>query len=626
MIPRLTILTVVRNDLDGLKATAASVLAQTWTDYEWIVVDGASSDGTAEHVRDVLAPRLSFWCSEPDGGVYDAMNKGLAHAAGAYVLALNAGDVLHAADTLAQVFAAAPETDVIYGDWCHVQRVGRLICRPPRELPRDFFNFSNLCHQAMFVRTELLRARGYDTSWRLFADWARWRELAHEGRTFGHVAVIVCDYDLRRGLSAGNSPVRRREYRRLDLEEGALPPARCRFEFAFDGWPAWLWSRLQLLMGPGWRKLWRKIFRAAPSAAETAPRNARGRLLYVGHRHHLTTRSVEFLLDLLRRDYDVTCCAVDPARLDDLGDLDALAVRDFDVCVVFQLMPSVAEIRRRVTFRRGVFFPMFDCYRLAFDLSHRVWLSYADFKIVSFSRTVHEEVRAAGFDSEWIQYFPEPCSEVADGDAASVFFWERCSAVTLGTVAHVLGGGTVRHVHVHRVPDPGQDCRPASADTEAAAAFLRTVDVGESRWFETRAAMLDEVAKSALYMAPRACEGIGMSFLEAMAMGRCVVAPDVPTMNEYIRDGENGLLYPFDLETMRAGGAALALDEDRVRRIQRAARASVAEGHARWLRDRERILDWMLDDVRARRMRIFLFVLSRLLARKIRARFAGRSA
>lgn len=113
--PRFSIVTICRNDREGLMLTAESVRAQTFGDYEWIVVDGASSDGTLEYLDS-----LSFgdWESAPDAGIYDAMNKGLLRTSGAYLLFLNAGDsfadsrVLERLD--AEIGSGTP--DFVYGD------------------------------------------------------------------------------------------------------------------------------------------------------------------------------------------------------------------------------------------------------------------------------------------------------------------------------------------------------------------------------------------------------------------------------------------------------------------------------------------------------------------------------
>ena len=114
--PLLSIITVTWNAAGVIAPTIASLKAQTCRDFEWLVIDGASRDNTLSLVREAGIDGTRV-VSEPDSGLYDAMNKGLARACGRYVLFLNAGDALADADTLARYAAAAGEgdPDVIYG-------------------------------------------------------------------------------------------------------------------------------------------------------------------------------------------------------------------------------------------------------------------------------------------------------------------------------------------------------------------------------------------------------------------------------------------------------------------------------------------------------------------------------
>ena len=113
----ISIITVCRNDLANLRETESSVHSQTYPLREWIVVDGASSDGTPAHLAAIDEPSLR-WMSEPDAGLYDAMNKGIALAKGDYVIFMNSGDAFFAASTLAEVAALIerPLPDIAYGD------------------------------------------------------------------------------------------------------------------------------------------------------------------------------------------------------------------------------------------------------------------------------------------------------------------------------------------------------------------------------------------------------------------------------------------------------------------------------------------------------------------------------
>jgi len=115
---RFSIITICWNNLPGLKSTYSSVKTQTLSDYEWIVVDGASDDGTVDFLNSLNEPKLTF-VSEPDKGLYDAMNKGIKLAKGDYMVFMNSGDLFAAEDTLEEVSSVIdnnPGVIFIYGD------------------------------------------------------------------------------------------------------------------------------------------------------------------------------------------------------------------------------------------------------------------------------------------------------------------------------------------------------------------------------------------------------------------------------------------------------------------------------------------------------------------------------
>ena len=113
---RLSIITVNYNNCMGLQRTMDSVIAQSFEDYEWLVIDGGSSDGSRELIEQ-NAEHFTYWVSEPDHGVYHAMNKGIAKAKGDYMCFLNSGDVYADAHVLERVFDYPLGQDLVFGDW-----------------------------------------------------------------------------------------------------------------------------------------------------------------------------------------------------------------------------------------------------------------------------------------------------------------------------------------------------------------------------------------------------------------------------------------------------------------------------------------------------------------------------
>ncbi|HNW57942.1 MAG TPA: glycosyltransferase, partial [Bacteroidales bacterium] len=112
---KLSIITVNRNNAEGLRKTIASVIAQTYGNYEFVIIDGASTDESLEVIRK-NAGRISYWISEPDNGTYHAMNKGIKVSAGEYCLFLNSGDYLVDKNVLEKIFNQKIDADIISGD------------------------------------------------------------------------------------------------------------------------------------------------------------------------------------------------------------------------------------------------------------------------------------------------------------------------------------------------------------------------------------------------------------------------------------------------------------------------------------------------------------------------------
>ena len=173
--PTITIITICYNAQATITRTLESIQAQTYTELEYLVIDGASKDATLELVAQ-LAPRAQVF-SERDHGLYDAMNKGLKRATGDYVWYINAGDALPSPTTVeelvADAFAGGQMPDVIYGDTRLIDSEGKDLglrrLRPPHELTwRSFEEGMLVCHQAFIVRRTL--APLYNLRYRFSSD------------------------------------------------------------------------------------------------------------------------------------------------------------------------------------------------------------------------------------------------------------------------------------------------------------------------------------------------------------------------------------------------------------------------------------------------------------------------
>jgi len=179
---RITIITVTYQAAAVLQRTLDSVSRQTCQDIEHLIIDGASKDDTVKMAKayQEKVPYPVIIQSEPDHGLYDAMNKGLHKATGDYLVFLNAGDTLHADDTLStlnsQLSTLNPQSPaVIYGDTAIVDSEGKFLhlrrLRPPKQLTwRSFKQGMLVCHQAFYVRTDIAQQEDYDLQYRHSAD------------------------------------------------------------------------------------------------------------------------------------------------------------------------------------------------------------------------------------------------------------------------------------------------------------------------------------------------------------------------------------------------------------------------------------------------------------------------
>lgn len=196
-VPKCSIITVVYNGKTVLPATLESIACQTYRNFEYIVIDGASADGTIEVIRQ-NERYITKWISEPDRGLYDAMNKGLALAEGEYVWFLNAGDRIFDAQTLEKIFTNAPsDADVIYGDTLVVDQNGKDI--GPRRLSvhaglswKSLRDGMVVCHQAVLVRKSL--AGFYNLRYRVAGDYEWLIRTLRKAKKTWYMGGYVCRF------------------------------------------------------------------------------------------------------------------------------------------------------------------------------------------------------------------------------------------------------------------------------------------------------------------------------------------------------------------------------------------------------------------------------------------------
>ena len=191
----ITIVTINLNNKEGLKRTIESVVNQTFFDkVEYVIIDGGSTDGSVDVIKE-YDDKIAYWCSEPDGGIFPAMNKSIEHINGDYVLYLNSGDILDKNNVIERVYGEL-DKDIVYGNEYKVNNK-RTLARFPDNLNENFFKKSALPHQSTFIRAELLKERGYSEKWKVLGDWSWLRErIMVDKVSYKHLNFPISDYDL----------------------------------------------------------------------------------------------------------------------------------------------------------------------------------------------------------------------------------------------------------------------------------------------------------------------------------------------------------------------------------------------------------------------------------------------
>lgn len=209
-----TVITVVRNNPEGLVQTMDSVKSQDYEPLEYIVIDGASTDETISVLR-TRAGELSRWISEPDNGIYEAMNKGARLATGEYICFMNAGDRFASRDAITRFFVPRPVSELVWGD-CIIESDAGEEYDCARDVVLKLYRQMTVCHQSLFTKRTALLARPYDESFRIAADYDFLCERLLAGASWEYRPVPVSRID-NRGVSARTYRTSISEKKRISL-------------------------------------------------------------------------------------------------------------------------------------------------------------------------------------------------------------------------------------------------------------------------------------------------------------------------------------------------------------------------------------------------------------------------
>lgn len=205
--PQISIVTISYNAVTFIEDTILSVINQTYPHIEYIIIDGGSTDGTVDIIKKYQR-KISYWVSEPDKGLYDAMNKGIGVAKGEWINFMNCGDTFYSHSVISELFnkAIAANHSVVYGNvifkyTTHSQKAseGHSKCMPA-------------CHQSTFCRTAFMKDFLFDTKYKIAADFDFFYKLYHTGHPYLERDVTVSIFDATNGLSSQNKHLRNKEF------------------------------------------------------------------------------------------------------------------------------------------------------------------------------------------------------------------------------------------------------------------------------------------------------------------------------------------------------------------------------------------------------------------------------
>ena len=214
--PKITVITVCYNAVDTIEKTILSVTNQTYQNIEYIIIDGASTDGTVDNIRK-YADNIAYFVSEPDKGIYDAMNKGINIATGDWINFMNSGDSFHELTTIEKIFSQTynEEIGVVFGDAYMVRKgeIGNIYISNPFWVSKvPYKSGKGICHQSMFIKRNLLCEFPFDKNYSICADFKQAYDIYNKGWNFYNTHIIVSNFDVE-GVSY--------QKRLLALEENA---------------------------------------------------------------------------------------------------------------------------------------------------------------------------------------------------------------------------------------------------------------------------------------------------------------------------------------------------------------------------------------------------------------------
>ena len=211
---KLSIITINLNNKSGFQKTIDSVISQTFKDFEWIIIDGGSTDGSKELIEQ-YSQYITYWVSEPDKGIYNAMNKGILQAKGKYLQFLNSGDELYSNTILHELFDLDLYGDIIYGNViCKNSKIQEIRKYNEPISLSYLISVKTINHQASFIKRDLFKNSLYNEDFRIVSDWEFWILQAIKGSTFQYIDKFIVFFDYT-GITSKTSELQKEENKQV---------------------------------------------------------------------------------------------------------------------------------------------------------------------------------------------------------------------------------------------------------------------------------------------------------------------------------------------------------------------------------------------------------------------------
>jgi len=212
---KISVITVSYNASDRIERTIRSVMAQDYSDYEYIIIDGSSNDGTIDIITK-YSIGISYWISEPDNGIYCAMNKGVRIASGEYCIFMNAGDMFFSSTVLSEVaYYLDGNYSVVMGNQVYLTSSGKFsfFGKAWNSIDAERLFFDSLYHQASFIRRSDLVRYPYDESLKMVSDWKEMLLFFVVNHLEYRGINVTVDYFIMDGLTYSQVDIREKERR-----------------------------------------------------------------------------------------------------------------------------------------------------------------------------------------------------------------------------------------------------------------------------------------------------------------------------------------------------------------------------------------------------------------------------